>query len=98
MNVLPTIDEIFSAWWQFGNFVGLPQTPHPKFSNFVFHYLAQCVIHGWKALVLRIPEHFLFFLCDAFWPSYEQKRDSKTSKIPKNRQFMAKNQVKSNDF
>ncbi len=82
MNLLPTFDEIFLAWGRFENFGGLPQTPHPKFSIFLFHYLAQRVIHGWKALVLRIPEHFLFFLCDVFWPSYEQKRNSKNVENP----------------
>ena len=48
------------------NFGGLPKKTHPNFSNFLFHFLAQCVTHGWKALVLRIPEHLLFFLCDFF--------------------------------
>ena len=63
-------------------FLGAYPKPPPKISNFLFQYLAQCVIHGWKALVLRIPELFLFFLCDAFWPSYGQKRDSKNVGYP----------------
>ena len=82
MNLLPTFGEIFVTRGRFWNFGGLPRTPYPKFSIFLFHYLAQRVIHGWKALVLRIPEHFLFFLCDAFWPSYGQKSDSKNVENP----------------
>ena len=87
--------EPFANFWR--NFFGLgairkfwgpTPNPHPKFSNFLFHYLAQRVIHGWKALVLRIPEHFLFFLCDVFWPSYEQKRNSKNVENPPKSAFL----------
>ena len=88
MNLLPTFGEIFLTRGRFWNFGGLPQTPYPKISNFLFHFLAQRVIHGWKALVLRIPEHFYFFLCDAFWPSYEQKRNSKNVENPPKSAFL----------
>ena len=65
-------------------FWGPTPKPLPKNFEFLFHYLAQCVIHGWKALVLRIPEHFLFFLCDVFWLSYGQKRKAKNvENLPK---------------
>ena len=56
----------------------------PKKSIFLFHCLVQSVIHGLKALVLWIPEHFLFFLWNNFWPSYEQKRNAKNvENLPK---------------
>merc|ERR1712232_861402 len=91
MNLLPTYGEVFLPGVDSG-ILGTYPGPPPKSFDFSFQYLAQCVINGWKALVLRNPEH-CFFCAMLFNRVVGRSVILETSEILKNRLFMAQGRV-----